>query len=255
MKTPKKWLLLRGLLRESSHWGDFPKVFAAGLGAELHCLDLPGMGQAIDEACPYSVAELGDSVRRRWLQLPGAGQEDWGILSLSLGSMVSMDWSARHPQDFEAQVLINASASDVALPWKRFSWTQFPRVARILTARDPVLRELEVLAMTSQRHADNRNLAERWAALAPPKRRLLETGVAQLFAAARFKRPKTFGVPTLVLVSQKDELVSPACSYRISYDAGCPLRANLEAGHDLPLDDPQWILDQVQAWLKAPTTF
>jgi pimeloyl-ACP methyl ester carboxylesterase len=257
--VPNKWLLLRGLLRESAHWGSFPQMLAQGLGAEVHCLDLPGMGQAIGEKCPYSVAEIRESVRRRWLELSAGDHElvggarrsrvVWGVLSISLGSMVSMDWTGRYPADFATQVLINPSAADVAHPWKRFSWAQLPRVLRILGARDGLVRELEVLAMTSRFHKDDREVAARWAALAPPKRTFIETGVAQIFAAARFRRPRSFGACTLVLASQKDELVSPECSYRISFDAGCPMLTHLEAGHDLPLDDPNWIVQQVRSWL------
>ena len=37
------WVFLRGLTRESAHWGDFPQRFAAALpGARVHLIDLAG---------------------------------------------------------------------------------------------------------------------------------------------------------------------------------------------------------------------
>ena len=50
------WVFMRGLTRESAHWGDFPARFESALpGARVYLIDLPGNGLEWN----------GDAVRRR----------------------------------------------------------------------------------------------------------------------------------------------------------------------------------------------
>jgi hypothetical protein len=48
-----------------------------------------------------------------------------------------------------------------------------------------------------------------------------------------------------VLAGAGDRLVDPTCSRRLAAAWACPLAVHPWAGHDLPLDDAQWVLDQV----------
>jgi pimeloyl-ACP methyl ester carboxylesterase len=52
----------------------------------------------------------------------------------------------------------------------------------------------------------------------------------------------------LVLASLGDRLVSPGCSRRIASRWALPIRLHPTAGHDLPLDDPEWVVQQVLGW-------
>ncbi|HBH40280.1 MAG TPA: alpha/beta hydrolase, partial [Curvibacter sp.] len=46
MNQPVTWVLLRGLSRETGHWGGFVEAFAQPLPqARVPALDLPGNGQ------------------------------------------------------------------------------------------------------------------------------------------------------------------------------------------------------------------
>ena len=68
----------------------------------------------------------------------------------------------------------------------------------------------------------------------------------QLAAAARYRAPPTPPpVPTLLLASTHDRLVSCACSRALARAWRCALVEHPHAGHDLPLDDPQWVVQQV----------
>jgi hypothetical protein len=74
--------------------------------------------------------------------------------------------------------------------------------------------------------------------------------IRQILAAARFKpnlqSPKQ---PVLLLNSLGDRLVSPACSLAIHQQYGLPICTHPTAGHDLPNDDGQWVVRQLQNWL------
>lgn len=73
----------------------------------------------------------------------------------------------------------------------------------------------------------------------------------QLVAAARYCAPTAAPVDLVLLLgSQEDRLVSSQCSQAIAQAWGLPLQLHPWAGHDLPLDDPQWVIDAVLQWLS-----
>ena len=67
------WVLLRGLARESRHWGEFPRLLQQALpaGDEVLALDLPGNGSRWRERTPASVEALAEAARAE-LQRRGA---------------------------------------------------------------------------------------------------------------------------------------------------------------------------------------
>ena len=67
----------------------------------------------------------------------------------------------------------------------------------------------------------------------------------QLLAAARYRAPLTLATPTLLLASAQDQLVSVACSQALARYWQCALQIHPTAGHDLPLDDGDWVARQI----------
>ena len=54
----QNWLLIRGLARESGHWGDFlTQLQRAFPQAQIHCLDLPGCGINHRQSSPDSISK------------------------------------------------------------------------------------------------------------------------------------------------------------------------------------------------------
>jgi pimeloyl-ACP methyl ester carboxylesterase len=53
----------------------------------------------------------------------------------------------------------------------------------------------------------------------------------------------------LILSSRQDGLVHVNCSLAIASRWKCPLQLHPTAGHDLVLDDPDWVIKEVQRWL------
>ncbi len=85
----------------------------------------------------------------------------------------------------------------------------------------------------------------------PPHR---ANAAAQVRAALSMRSPGRIDVPTLVLTTAGDRLVSWRCSQRIAERLSLPLRVHTgvgrnAAGHDLPLDDPAWVCAQINEWL------
>jgi pimeloyl-ACP methyl ester carboxylesterase len=73
--------------------------------------------------------------------------------------------------------------------------------------------------------------------------------IRQLVAAANYRgAAPTAKIPILVLTSTEDRLVDPACSRALAAHLGAPVREHPTAGHDLPLDDPDWVVDRIREW-------
>jgi pimeloyl-ACP methyl ester carboxylesterase len=243
-----RWLFLRGLAREQRHFGAFPQRFAATLGVDVLCLDLPGFGTEADRVSPSTIDAIADDVRDRWGKAAGGSighRRRWSILGVSLGGMVALSWCARFATDFERCVVVNTSAADLSPPWHRLRPGSWPTVLRAFL-QAPSARERALLALTVHGDAGDRGaLAEAFAAYfleRPPSRR---SAWRQLLAASTSSLPATVAVPTLVLASEADRLVSWRCSARIAAELGAPLHVHPTAGHDLPQDDPEWLCARV----------
>lgn len=244
------WVLLRGLTREARHWGGFSALLESRIpvGDAVLALDLPGNGTQWREASPWSVAAMMASAREQLAAR--ALPPPYVLVSLSLGGMVALEWAAVAPGELEACVLVNSSVRGLSPFWQRLQPACYGTLLRSLLAGTAAARERAVYAMTSTRAPDAALIAA-WVAYAESRPVSAGNALRQLVAAARFRAPARLQVPALVLASRGDRLVSPACSRAMALAWGADLREHPSAGHDLPLDDPQWIVEQVARWWPA----
>ncbi len=243
------WILLRGLTRESGHWGGFADQFAQAVPqAHVLALDLPGNGRFYMQRSPLSVqamvAQCRDELARRGIAPP------YGVLAMSLGAMVAAQWSQSHPQEVVAQVLINTSMRPFSAFYQRLRPANYGALLKlVLLGASPQEWEQTVLRLTSHK-ADTCALPA-WLAIRRERPVSRANAFRQLLAAARFEasgeRPL---VPTLLLASTHDGLVAVQCSEALAQHWQCPLQLHPSAGHDLPLDDGPWVAQQVQQWLS-----
>jgi len=245
------WVLLRGLTREARHWGALPQRLALELdGACVLTPDLPGNGDRHAEHSPASVAGHVAACRSA-LEATGHAPP-YALLGLSLGGMVAMAWTARHPDEVRGLVLVNGSARGTG-PWhRRLRPRAWPELARVVLARDALRRERAVLALTTCHPATAADpLVADWARWAAERPVSTANAMRQLVAAARFSVPEPApGVPVLVLASGGDALVDPACSCALASAWNARLARHPTAGHDLPLDDPGWVATTVGSWWR-----
>jgi pimeloyl-ACP methyl ester carboxylesterase len=243
--------LLRGLGRERRHWFDFPEALAAGLGVEYQALDLPGMGQRRRDGVPRSIARAARELHGQLAAHTPRGP--WGVLGISLGGMVAVSLASAWPSGVSHVVAINSS-SRCSLVHERLRPAALAQLARAVLARQVDERERRIYALTT--NAPERQVAL-WAARAAAlERETPAAGAAlarQLFAAAIFRAPAVTQ-PALVLSADHDRLVSPACSRALARELGATHRSHPTAGHDLPLEDPDWVIAQMRAWLAAVAT-
>ncbi|MEY4547207.1 MAG: hypothetical protein RL685_3402 [Pseudomonadota bacterium] len=252
-----KWLLLRGLGREQRHWYDFPERLRAVVGSDSVCLlDLAGAGTERQRLPVPSVAWLARDVARRALTLREAGEpaeprrdeargkRSWCVIGLSLGGMVALELAWLWPERIAHTLVINASANITPLT-SRLVPAALWGLGGSLLMREPALREARMLALTSALPPARRHeIALQATAFAAPRRLAL---LSQLYAAARFfpPSPRSVRPPIAFLGSRHDRLVSVVCSRDLARRYGAPYEEHPWAGHDLTLDDPDWVCARV----------
>lgn len=246
------WVLMRGLMREQRHWGDFPTILGAALpDALIITPDLPGNGQRhlLDSAT--RVAGMVEFCRQDLLA--GGLAPPYRLLALSLGGMVAVEWASTYPQEIASCVLINTSMRPYSPFYRRLRWQNYPALLRQLLFGDPASQEALILRLTSFKYGGgNAALVEQWLAYQrqyPVSRR---NALRQLLSAARFRAPADKpSMPMLILAGAQDILVDPGCSVQLARAWQTAFESHPVAGHDLPLDQPHWVAQTVAHWLHS----
>jgi pimeloyl-ACP methyl ester carboxylesterase len=246
--TPKApWILLRGLVRESRHWGCFSDDFGlANLDVPVVALDLPGNGLLYRQQSPANVLGMVDAYRA---QLAALGlHAPYRLLAVSMGAMVAAEWSHRYPHEVVAQVLINTSMRPFSAFYQRLRPHNYGTLFRLIAMQKTVMQwEQAVLQLST--HRAHPEVLPYWQALREQCPVSRTNALRQLWAAARYRanvhRPAAL---TLVLVSAQDALVCAACSHALAVAWGAAVAVHPTAGHDLTLDDGPWVAARVVEW-------
>ncbi|MGZ5621265.1 MAG: alpha/beta fold hydrolase [Methylobacter sp.] len=282
----QNWILLRGLTRESEHWGDFvPLLQSAFPDARITLLDLPGTGCFYRETSPSTIKAITDSVRRHALD-QGLLQQPVTILALSLGAMVAWEWMRSYPEDICGAALMNTSLADVSPFYRRLRWQNYGDFVALVMTRDLHKRESGIFQLTSNRRnisrdgvcavsqpgagtaiardgvyaasqsgtgaAQHKQIIQAWEKIQIERPISLKNCFRQIIAAASYRpgdiKPKQ---PVLLLNGLGDRLVAPACSEAIHKKWNLELRRHIWAGHDLALDDGAWVVSQLKEWMDV----
>jgi pimeloyl-ACP methyl ester carboxylesterase len=241
-------------MRETRHWGDFPKQFQESLGAQnVVTLDFPGNGSLHAQQSATSVADMADFCRTQLKQL--GYQPPYRVLALSLGAMVAVEWSEQYPTEIERMVLINTSLAPHNPFYHRLRPPNYPALIRQLLLGSVARREQLILRLTStQRRTEQQQakLLEQWTSYARDCPITRANILRQLQAAFAYRAVSTPPrVPVLLLAGQQDQLVNVKCSLALARRWGCAIRLHPTAGHDLPLDDSVWVAQQAREWLAS----
>lgn len=245
------WVLLRGLTRESRHWGMFPAVFQSAVGARrVLAIDLPGNGRQHGERSPASVPGMVAACRAQLLQAEVPGPVY--LLAMSLGAMVAVQWAHSAPQELAGCVLINTSLRPFSPFYRRLRPRNYPALVHSLVPGQTAwAQEERIWSMTSNHGAATQGVLPAWVELRQECPVSAANALRQLAAAARFRADAAAPrVPMLLLSSLQDGLVDARCSQAIARAWSCAHAQHPTAGHDLPLDAPQWTADQAAQWCR-----
>lgn len=245
------WILLRGLTRESRHWGEFPDLLQRECGdVELCAIDMPGNGSLNRQKSPVHVAEMVENCRAQLLERGVA--PPYYLLAMSLGAMVATTWANSHPEELGGCVLINTSLRPFSPFHERLRPRNYlPLLSLLLWGRDHERRERTVLRLTS-RHRDRPEKIAEWVGYAQQNPVSSRNALRQLIAAVRYEAPVSKPEPPLlILASAQDRLVNPRCSRVLAMRWSARYAEHPTAGHDLPLDDAPWVVRQAMLWYQT----
>jgi len=250
------WVLLRGLMRETRHWGDFPGLFQDMIGAQhIVALDFPGNGRLHAQTSATGVARMADYCHAALGKL--GYPPPYNLLALSLGAMVAVAWNERYPAELGNMVLINTSLPPYNPFYHRLRPENYSVLFRHLLFGSAIQRESLILELTSSiaSHSEHHQaILDQWISYARECPITRANILRQLLAAASYlASPVTPSAPVLLLAGQQDRLVNAVCSLTLARHWQCAIKLHPDAGHDLPLDDGVWVSRQIGDWLNRPS--
>lgn len=244
-----QFILIRGLLREARHWGDFSHQLQQQFpNVQIIALDLPGNGQLNHLTSPNTITGMTEALRTQ-IKV----RKKLRLIALSMGGMIAIDWMMRYPQEIESAVVINTSARPISPFYQRLRWTTYLKLLKML-CHTAMQQEIDILALTSNKHSNNRAIIASWQEWRKQNPVSMKSAQNQCVAAAKFtinSPPRQLSRPLLVLTSKADHLVDYRCSIKLSKMLKADLIQHETAGHDLPLDEPEWVVDTIKLWLKG----
>ncbi len=245
----RQWVFLRGLAREAQHWGTFPKKFQESFpGDRVHLLDLPGTGVRLNEATPATIQGMMRSARAHLQKEIGSGP--FHFFALSLGGMVTLAWMNQFPDEVGGAVIINSS-SRLSSFYHRLRWESWKSFLSSMTQLDVKSREWGVLQLVSNNEKNREKILPLWVKIGRQAKVSPKTLFLQLSAAGRYRVPVcTLGDKALFVSGLGDRLVEPICSEDLARHFQAPIVRHPWAGHDIPIDDPDWMVQQVRDWLE-----
>lgn len=240
----KPIVLIRGLLREKRHWGLFYKQLCEQYPARtVLCLDLAGNGARHQAASPSSIQGMVNDLRVQ-LRIKEINPYSIDIIAISMGGMIAIEWMTRYPNEIHSAVLINTSVRPYSPFYHRLNWRQYLTIINILRTT-PENKEALIMALTSNHQYQHQHTLDEWIAWRKQYPVSTRNALVQLQAAARYRVRYSPTKPVLLIASEQDKLVNVTCSKMLASRWQLPLFLHPSAGHDLPLDDPDWLCDQI----------
>lgn len=243
-------ILLRGLARSQEHWGEFSAELKKRFpDSQVEALDLPGNGHFHQETSPISLDNYVVFLRQNSELLKQ--KKPLHLVGISMGGMVAHRWAAAHPKEIKSVVMINSSLHPSPF-FQRMRIQSWKQLINIFATRDATKREDKILKLTtSLSPKDRKPLAAQWGELAVQRGTTVRNALRQILAASKSRWiPLPESCFLLVLASKHDQLVSFQSSVNLAKWERAPFRLHPTAGHDLPLEDTPWILNQLEDFYK-----
>jgi pimeloyl-ACP methyl ester carboxylesterase len=230
---------------EKFYWDQFPQLFREQLlGSDIHFADILGNATPQGRYTPLNVSKNITGLRK---QTPQGAKI---LLGFSLGGMMAIEWAHRYPDEILGVVLINISDRSSPVQ-QRLQLKALKTILKAGLQKTSFEKERMILEMTTSSITGNEKsrIVETWSGRSSEATIKSANFFLQLGLAAQFKqKERPPSCPVLILTSLQDQVVSPKCSFRFAEKWNLQPEVHPTAGHDLTLDDPQWVIDRVKRW-------
>lgn len=247
---------LRGLTRGNVHWGPFPEVLKKTVpGIYFLPLEMAGNGNRSSELSHIHPIKAVQDLRRQvqaWKEShPEINITKVTVVAISLGGMIGLKWLELYPDEMDQLIVVNSSLKQLSPFYHRLRPSHYLNIFKTVAWGTIADQEKLILEMTSNRL----NLSQKFLPVfieAAEKNKFLPTNFfRQLILASRIKIKKPLSIKPLFLCSLNDRLVSWTCSRDLSQKFNGTLQINDQAGHDLALDQPEWLAQEI-SFLQNP---
>ena len=244
-----RFILLRGLMRDQRHWELFPQYLAEYFPeAQIETPDLAGNGSRTQYKSASSVTAMVNDTRQQC----SSNDVPAFLIAISMGGMIATQWAIEKPKEIAGIVLINSSLRQFSPFYKRLNPKCYLSALQAILSGNLTRQEQWILRWTSTNHSSSATLLKRWAQYAQSGHPTLANSLRQLCAAAKYKGSlEKPAPPILILNGANDRLVHPSCSSTIAQSWRCPIYTHPTAGHDLGLDDPNWLALHISNWYQS----
>ncbi len=240
------FVLIRGLLREARHWGVFINHLQNQFpDALISTPDIPGNGMHHHEISPKTIIGMTDALRQQI-----TADRPLRLVALSMGGMIAIDWMTRYPNEVEAAVLINTSARPLSPFYRRLRWAIYPCILQMIF-HSAAQKEADILKLTSNYHAHDDQLLKSWQQWQQHHPVSTTSAMHQFLAALSFSITGKPLQRVLIVTSQADRLVDYRCSQKLAQSWRTSYIEHESAGHDLPLDEPGWLVNSMRQWFYS----
>lgn len=237
---------IRGLLREARHWGVFTALLQRRFPeAQIITPDIPGNGRFNHLISPDSIAGMTDALRAQV-----ASRRNLTLIAISMGGMIAIDWMTRYPDEVQSAVLINTSVRRLSPFYQRLRFSAGLHILKMLF-HSPAQRETDILALTSNQYANDATQLATWQSWQRQNPVSFRNAIRQFLAATKFIMHTQPQQPVLVVAGQADRLVDYRCSIRLAEILCAAYVQHETAGHDLPLDEPEWLVETIYRWMVS----
>lgn len=243
---PDTWIFLRGLTRASFHWLGFEKKFKEHFKLnEVIAADLAGNGLLHEEVSNTNIDQAVEQIRST---IPEhiLKSKKLGLFTISMGGMIGTRWAELYPEEVSHLVLVNSSFSSLSPFYRRLRIKNYPQLIKNFVTTTPEKMEIFIMSTTS-------NFEHKWK---PHFEEIVNFHKKHPVTVANFIRQLKMAGQTdfrtkpkaevLILTAENDRLVHFSCSQDIAKCWEVPILIHPTAGHDLPLDAPEWILQAVK---------
>ena len=244
-------LLIRGLSRQQGHWGEFPAILRQAfkeqkITVNLAFEDLPGFGTRYQQNSPSYIEKIAELLVPTLAKLNNETGQKIHLLGISMGGMVALELARRCPEFCESLVMINSSVKPVSRFYQRLQSRAYPAFLKAFI--HPSMRESErqILKISTEKYAQDARLLDYWLYLRenyPPSRK---AALNQIVAASQYLAPIKKPLAQVCLIASKRDLIaSHHCTQNLAKYWGIEYYLHPEAGHDIALDEPEWLADNL----------
>ncbi len=245
----RNFVLIRGLGRQKGHWNTFPDKLKNYIkNSRVHFIDLPGSGAKHTETFPIELGVLLNAVKNDLDKLKKDNSDGtWHFVSISLGGLVTLKLAEYFSSICDSIIIINSSAKDLSPFYERLNYKIYTSFIRAIKSKDDIEREKIVLNLTTNLVPDEDKLqiAMDWALLAQKEPMSKINFARQLLWAAKTSAPLKLSTKSLIVTGLGDKLVSYNCSVNLAKRLCTDIEIHPTAGHDLSLDDPDWLCTKI----------